>query len=218
MQAAHFCPAQTAAYQPAPTTSTPKASANTSDFQTEQSLTGNEETDAVVSGLLLVLVQLLMQQFGSNQQQSSDQDSSTEGELDFNETDRDHLLNALETDTTNKQVGTVSDSDASNHLTQGDDVELISPTSTELHDITNTEVQNFIALRNPAGTPTLPLTPQQEDQIAAQFNLTNVSVSDNNGDGVVSSGDHVTGEQTIAGRQFDVDILLTDDTANSLNS
>lgn len=217
MQTACYCPAPVRNFQPSPTTTT-QLNNNSSDFDTEQSLTGDKETDQLLTGLLLGLVQLLMQQFGENQQQSSAryEEEATE-ELNFNETDKQHLLNALDVNTENTQVGKITDNSIPGYLSEDDNVELIRPSSEETHGITDSEVSQFINLRNPPGTPKLDLSPAQVQQIATQFNIdTGVSVADNNGDGILSAGDHIGGQQTQGEQKLQVDILVDDNIANSL--
>lgn len=219
--ACYHCNAQTTNYQPPKsTTTTTGNNENTSNFSTNQGLTGNQETDQLVTNLLILLVQLLIQEFGNTQQPTDNQEQSNgaAAELEFSESDKQHLSAAIGVaGDNNTQIGAITDSDLSSHLTEGDDVELLSQGLSQNHDITNSEVRQFIELRNPPGTPKLPLSDQQTQQVANQFGLTDITVADNNGDNQISQGDHISGTQTIGGRELQIEHPVTTAIANTLN-
>ena len=182
------------------------------------SLTGDEASDSVLLGLILVLVQLLMQQFnGGNGNsggngQNNPQAQENGGDFQFNPNEQRLLVTAIGRDPAVTQLQSANDTDASGNLNQGDNLGLLTGAQQENHVITDDQVLQFIETRNPAGTPKLPLTADQSNQLQLRYDLTDISVSDINGDGQISLGDYISGTREAGGNKQRVDIPVDQQT------
>lgn len=186
------------------------------------SLTGDESSDQLLLGLILVLVQLLMQQFsggngGGNTGQEPATDQPAKGELAFTDHDKTLLLNAIGRDSNTTQIQRINDTDSSDHLNQGDNVDLLTRNAPEVHIITDEQSRSFIEARNPPGTPKLALTAAQTSSLAQRFNLEDVNVADINGDNRISEGDIVSGERDQGTRRIRVDVPVNAQVLGLLN-
>lgn len=207
------------------------------NFNNNSSLTGDSTGDQLVLGLMIVLVQLLLQQFsnGSQQNESGDGSDNNEnsdnnqlvnnqgtpgGDLsgDFSNRDKGLLLDAIGVNTgAGTTIDRIDDTNASGNLNGGDNLALQNNTALANHTVTNREVRDFIERRNPPGTAKLPLTAQQTTQIENRYAMEDVSIADNNGDQQISIGDFITGFQTQNGRKIQLDIPVDQALLNLLN-
>lgn len=191
------------------------------------SLSGDETSDQLLLGLILVLVQLLMQQFSGGQggnggSQANQQTGTTptdDGALDFNDNDKALLLQAIGKDpATGTQIQRVNDTDSSGNLNRGDNIDLLTGTAPEVHIITDEQSRSFIEARNPPGTPTVTLSAAQTQALEQRFNLEDVSVADINGDGQFSEGDFISGERDQGtSRRIRIDIPVNTAVLGSVN-
>ncbi|MGB1257339.1 MAG: hypothetical protein ACPG51_15835 [Thiolinea sp.] len=207
------------------------------NFNNNSSLTGDSTGDQLVLGLMIVLVQLLLQQFSNGSQQneagdgSNNNDNSDNNQLannqgtpggdlsgDFSNRDKGLLLNAIGVNTgAGTTIDRIDDTNASGNLNGGDNLALQNNTALANHTVTNREVRDFIERRNPPGTAKLPLTAQQTTQIENRYAMEDVSIADNNGDQQISIGDFITGFQTQNGRKIQLDIPVDQALLNLLN-
>ncbi|MGB1010179.1 MAG: hypothetical protein ACPGVP_10675 [Thiolinea sp.] len=209
------------------------------NFNNNSSLTGDSTGDQLVLGLMIVLVQLLLQQFSNGSQQNEAGDGSDNndngnsdnnqlannqgtpgGDLsgDFSNRDKGLLLDAIGVNTgAGTTIDRIDDTNASGNLNGGDNLALQNNTALANHTVTNREVRDFIERRNPPGTAKLPLTAQQTTQIENRYAMEDVSIADNNGDQQISIGDFITGFQTQNGRKIQLDIPVDQALLNLLN-
>lgn len=186
------------------------------DFNAGSSLSGSAETDQLLIGLITLIVQLLLQQFTGNQQGQQEQADGNGGELDFSDRDKALLLDAIGQNSADTQINSILDTDSSEHLNAGDGLELQNNAGTSNHNLTNTEVRDFLEARNPSDTPRLNITQQQVAILDDVYGLADVAISDTSGDGVISEGDFISGNQGTTGSQR-IDIPVDQELADLLN-